>query len=176
MIHPCRRPYFPIASFNFAFSFWVSSRHPLKRESRIWYIPAGDPVIHLQVLILSSHFELLPGTDILANRKISPFFEWILRRGCVKTDLESSEEKNKNKVLRPAARNYRRFSMIDKVSKDFIKKVPKRFTDLEQFVFWPFLTSKWPQNSNLTWSTQHNLGVPKIFNFIKFSVWALLRP
>ncbi len=42
--------------------------------------------------------------------------------------------------------------------------------------FWPFLTSKWPPNSNLTWSAQHNLGVSETFNFIKFSVWTLLRP
>ncbi len=53
----------------------------------------------------------------------------------------------------------------------------KRFTDfLSDLRSWPFLTSEWPQNSNLTWSAQHNFGVPEIFKFMKFSVRALLGP
>ncbi len=64
-----------------------------------------------------------------------------------------------------------------------IFKYCQRFKGLYQKVpilidlcFGPFFTSKWPQNKSLTWSAQHNLWVPKIFNSIKFSVWALLRP
>ncbi len=47
---------------------------------------------------------------------------------------------------------------------------------LSDFCFWPFLTFKWPQNSNLTWSAPHNFGLPEIFNLIKFSGWALFGP
>ncbi len=59
--------------------------------------------------------------------------------------------------------------------KGLYQKVPKKSisSDLR---FWPLSTSKRPQNPNLTWPAQHNLGVPKIFNSIKFSVRALLRP
>ena len=61
------------------------------------------------------------------------------------------------------------------ITKDF-QRLAKFQAILSDLRFWPFVTSKWPQNSNLTWSVQHNLGVPEIFNFIKFSVWALLGP
>ena len=60
--------------------------------------------------------------------------------------------------------------------KGLCQKAPKKSPILSDSRFWPFLTSKWPQNSNLTWSAQHNLGVPEIFNLIIFFVWALLRP
>ncbi len=68
----------------------------------------------------------------------------------------------------------------DWLSLDFFQRLfpcpkdrPKKHQKLSDFAF---LTSKWPQNSNLTLSSQHNLGVPKIFNIMKFSVWALLEP
>ncbi len=43
-------------------------------------------------------------------------------------------------------------------------------------VFLPFWPPKCPQKSNLTWSAMHNLGVPNIFCFKKFLIWALLGP
>ncbi len=60
--------------------------------------------------------------------------------------------------------------------KGLCQKAPKKSPILSDSRFWPFLSSKWPQNSNLTWSLQHNLGVPEILNFIKIFVWALLGP
>ncbi len=42
-------------------------------------------------------------------------------------------------------------------------------------IFAPFWPQNWPQNSNLTWSTQHNLGLPNLFVFI-FFVRALHMP
>ncbi len=47
--------------------------------------------------------------------------------------------------------------------KDFVKKHQKSSKKLSDLRFWPFLTFKWPQNSNLTLSAKNNLGVPKIF-------------
>ena len=40
-------------------------------------------------------------------------------------------------------------------------------------LFWP---PKWHQNLNLTWSAQHNLGVPKFFDFMKFFIRPLFLP
>ena len=44
--------------------------------------------------------------------------------------------------------------------------------------FWSSFTSVTSRMKKkiLTWSTHHNLGVDKIVNFIKFSVWVLLEP
>ena len=115
----------------------------------------------------------------LEKNRLDPvlFLEWILRRGCVKTDLENSEEKNKNRRSSTSCGKELQKIFNDWQSvKGLYQKVPKRFTDLSDLCFWPFLTSKWAQKSNLTWSAQHNLGVPKIFIFKKISVWALLRP
>ncbi len=42
--------------------------------------------------------------------------------------------------------------------------------------FWQFWPTKWPQNSILTWSAQHNLGAPKYFTFMNFFIWALFLP
>ncbi len=63
------------------------------------------------------------------------------------------------------------------VASTFAKRSQKRFCNFLQFcgflTFWP---AKWPQNSNLTSSTHHNLGVPDLFDFIIFFVWPLLLP
>ncbi len=61
---------------------------------------------------------------------------------------------------------------LQEIFKDWqrLRRLPKRTKksiDFKQFAFWPFLTSRWPQKSYLTWSAQHNLGVTKIFNLIK---------
>ena len=83
---------------------------------------------------------------------------------------------NKNRLSSTTCgEELQKISKIGKVSKDFVKK-PKKSPILSDLRFWPFLTSKWHQNSNLTWSTQHSMGVPEIFNFIKISVWAPLGP
>ena len=42
--------------------------------------------------------------------------------------------------------------------------------------FWRFWPTKWPPNSNLTWSVQHNLGVPDLFVLYDFFVRALFMP
>ncbi len=36
--------------------------------------------------------------------------------------------------------------------------------------FWAFWPPKWPPNSNLTWSIQHNLGVPNFFMIFMHSI------
>ncbi len=54
------------------------------------------------------------------------------------------------------------------VTSIFAKNRQKRFCVFSRFRgFLPFWPLKWPQNSNLTWSAQHNLGVPDLFCFIK---------
>ncbi len=63
------------------------------------------------------------------------------------------------------------------VTSIFARNCKKRFCNFLQFcvflLFWPL---KWPQSSNLTWSAQHNLGVPNLFYFITFFVRSLSVP
>ncbi len=59
----------------------------------------------------------------------------------------------------------------------YCQKLPK--TILLFFVilrFFCFSTPKRPQNSNLTWSAQHNLRVPKLFYLMNFSIRPLVWP
>ncbi len=60
---------------------------------------------------------------------------------------------------------------LQKNFKVFLKNINKVLYNTRNFIFvfrailrfWPFLTFSWPQNSNLTWSAQLNLGVPNFF-------------
>ncbi len=53
------------------------------------------------------------------------------------------------------------------------KKDCEIWSNFVLFIFWPL---KWPPNLNLTWSAQHNLGVPKLFDFMIFFIHTFFLP
>ncbi len=48
---------------------------------------------------------------------------------------------------------------------------PKRLWNFKIFCILSFWPPKRPQNLKLTWSAQHNFGVPKLLNFMEFFMW-----
>ncbi len=59
----------------------------------------------------------------------------------------------------------------------FAKNRQKRFCNFLTILrFLPLWPQKRPQNSNLTWCAQHNLGLPDLFYFIIFFVRSLYVP
>ncbi len=75
---------------------------------------------------------------------------WIVRK---------TRKTRTDKVRRPAARNWKIFSKT-------LSKRPKS-PILSDLRFWPFLTSKWPQELIFDLIRPHNLWVTKMVNFVK---------